>query len=40
MHTSITNRIQQIEERIPGAEVIIENIDTIVKENAKEAKSS
>jgi uncharacterized coiled-coil protein SlyX len=32
---SITNRIQEIEERIPGAEDTIENIDTIVKENAK-----
>ena len=33
--TSITNRIQEIEERISGAENIIENIDTTVKENAK-----
>jgi hypothetical protein len=32
---SITNRIQEIEERILGAEDTIENIDTIVKENAK-----
>jgi prefoldin subunit 5 len=32
---SITNRIQEIEERISGAEDAIENIDTIVKENAK-----
>jgi predicted nucleic acid-binding Zn-ribbon protein len=32
---SITNRIQEIEERISGAEVTIENIDTTVKENAK-----
>jgi hypothetical protein len=31
---SITNRIQKIEERISGAEYTIENIDTIVKENA------
>jgi hypothetical protein len=31
----ITNRIQEIEERISGAEDIIENIDTTVKENAK-----
>jgi hypothetical protein len=30
---SITNRIQEIEERISGAEDIIENIDTIIKEN-------
>jgi chromosome segregation ATPase len=34
---SITNRIQEIEERISGAEDTIENIDTAVKEmqNAK-----
>jgi predicted nucleic acid-binding Zn-ribbon protein len=32
---SITNRIQEIEVRILGAEDTIENIDTIVKENAK-----
>ena len=32
---SITNRIQEIEERISGAE---ENIDTTVKENAKSKK--
>ena len=32
---SITNRIQEIEERISGAEDIIENIDTILKENIK-----
>jgi predicted nucleic acid-binding Zn-ribbon protein len=31
----ITNRIQEIEERISGAEDNIENIDTTVKENAK-----
>jgi hypothetical protein len=36
---SITNRIQEIEERMPGAEDTIENIDTTVKENTK-AKSS
>jgi uncharacterized coiled-coil protein SlyX len=35
---SITNRIQEIEERIPGAEDTIENIDTTVKENAKYKK--
>ena len=35
---SITNRIQEIEERISGAEDIIENIDTTVKENAKSKK--
>jgi predicted nucleic acid-binding Zn-ribbon protein len=32
---SITNRIQEIEERISGAEDTKENIDTTVKENAK-----
>ena len=32
---SITNRIQEIEETISGAEDSIENIDTTVKENAK-----
>ena len=32
---SITNRIQEIEERISGAEDTIGNIDTRVKENAK-----
>jgi DNA-binding transcriptional MocR family regulator len=32
---SITNRIQEIEERIPGTKDTIENIDTTVWENAK-----
>jgi predicted nucleic acid-binding Zn-ribbon protein len=32
---SITNRIQDIEERILGAEDTIENIDSAVKENVK-----
>jgi hypothetical protein len=32
---SIINRIQEIEERISGAEDTIVNIDIIVKENAK-----
>ena len=32
---SITNRIQEIEQRDSGAEDTIENIDTTVKENAK-----
>ena len=32
---SIINRIQEIEERISGAEDTIENIDTTVNENAK-----
>ena len=35
----ITNRIQEIEERISGADTI-ENIDTTVKEKCKKAKSS
>jgi uncharacterized coiled-coil protein SlyX len=33
--SSITNRIQKMEERISGAEDTIENIDTTVKENVK-----
>jgi uncharacterized coiled-coil protein SlyX len=32
---SITNRIQEIEERTSGADDTIENIDTTIKENAK-----
>ena len=32
---SITNRIQEMEERISGIEDTIENIDTSVKENSK-----
>ena len=32
---SISNRIQEIEERISGAEDSIENIGTTIKENAK-----
>ena len=36
---SITNRIQEIEERISGEEDTIENIDTTVKENAKMQKT-
>ena len=32
---NITNRIQEMEERISGAENSIENIDTTVKENPK-----
>jgi hypothetical protein len=31
---SISNRIQETEERISGAEDTIENIDTTIKENA------
>ena len=37
---SITNRIQEIEERISGAEDTIENIDTTVKENTNAKKTS
>jgi chaperonin cofactor prefoldin len=36
---SITNRIQEIEERISGAEDAIENIDTTAKDNTN-GKSS
>ena len=32
---SISNRIQEMEERISGAEDSIGNIDTTIKENAK-----
>jgi predicted nucleic acid-binding Zn-ribbon protein len=32
---SISNRIQEMEERISDAEDSIENMDTIIKENAK-----
>jgi chromosome segregation ATPase len=32
---SISNRIQEIEERISGAEDSIENMDSTIKENAK-----
>jgi hypothetical protein len=35
IYTSITNRIQEIEERILGAEDTKENMDTTIKENAK-----
>jgi hypothetical protein len=35
MDASITNKIQEIEERISGSEDTIENIDTTVKVNAK-----
>jgi chromosome segregation ATPase len=36
--TSISNRIQEMEERISGAEDSIGNMDTIIKENAKRKK--
>jgi hypothetical protein len=32
---SITNRIQEIQDRVSGAEDTMENIDKIVNENAK-----
>ena len=35
INANINNRIQEIEERISGAEDSIENIDTTVKENTK-----
>jgi methyl-accepting chemotaxis protein len=35
---SITNRIQEIEERISGVEDMVEEIDTTVKENSKHKK--
>ena len=38
METSITNRMQEIEERISGVEDTIEEIDSLVKENSKSNK--
>jgi uncharacterized coiled-coil protein SlyX len=35
MDASINNRIQEVEERISGAEDSIENISTAIKENTK-----
>jgi hypothetical protein len=35
---SITNRIQEIEERISGVEDSLEEIDTTAKENSKHKK--
>jgi len=35
---SITNRIQETEERISGAEDTIENIDRTVKDNVKQRR--
>ena len=35
---SVTNRIQEIEEKITGKEDSIENIDTTIKENTKSKK--
>jgi cell division protein FtsL len=35
IYTSINNRIQEMEERISGAEDSIENMGTTIKENAK-----
>jgi predicted nucleic acid-binding Zn-ribbon protein len=37
--TSVTSRIQDVEERISGTEDNIENIDTTVKENANKQKA-
>jgi hypothetical protein len=36
---SISSIIQEMEERISGAEDSIENIDTTIKENAKSKRS-
>ena len=38
--TSITNRIQEIEERITDSEDTIEKINTLTKENSKSNKFS
>jgi chromosome segregation ATPase len=38
MDANITNKIQEIEDRISGAEDAIENIDATIKENAKGKK--
>jgi chromosome segregation ATPase len=38
MQASISNRIQEIQERISGAEDSIENMGTTIKENAKRKK--
>jgi hypothetical protein len=35
IYASLTNRIQEIKDRISGTEDTIENIDTTIKENAK-----
>ena len=35
VNVNISNRIQEMEERISGAEDSIENMDTTIKENAK-----
>jgi cell division protein FtsL len=35
INSSISNRIQEMEQRISGAEDSIENMDTTIKENAK-----
>jgi predicted ribosome quality control (RQC) complex YloA/Tae2 family protein len=35
MHASISNRIEEMEERISGVEDSIENMGTTIKENAK-----
>jgi hypothetical protein len=38
IHASITNRIQEMEERFSGTEDTIENMDTTTRENAKHKK--
>jgi predicted nucleic acid-binding Zn-ribbon protein len=40
LEVSISNRIQEMEERISGAEDSIQNIGTTIKENAKCIKKS
>jgi hypothetical protein len=39
MDASLTNRIQEIEERISGAEDTIENTDTTMREKCKMQKA-
>ena len=39
IHVSISNRIQEMEERISGAEDSIQNIRTTIKENTKRKRS-
>jgi hypothetical protein len=36
---NITNRIQEVEQRISGIEDTIEEIDTLIRENAKSNQS-
>jgi len=39
LDANTTNRIQEIEDRISGAEDTIENIDTTIKDNVKHKSS-